>query len=184
MLSVRYDEALQYAHQLHRAQVRKGSNIPYIGHLMSVSALVIENGGSEDQAIAGLLHDAVEDQGGMQTHADIVNRFGEVVAEIVLDCTDALIEPKPDWRPRKEAYLAKLPFKPVRSLLVSLADKVHNSEAILFDYRELGDHVWDRFTGGKEGTRWYYKSLSDIFNSVLPGRLADRLERASSEFSR
>ncbi len=131
MLTGRFDDAFHYAHRLHRSQMRKGTPIPYISHLMTVAALVIEHGGNEDQAIAALLHDAAEDQGGAETLDDIRKRFGDAVAEIVADCTDAWTDPKPDWRPRKEAYLAKLPAKPTPSLLVSLADKTHNAEAIL-----------------------------------------------------
>jgi (p)ppGpp synthase/HD superfamily hydrolase len=183
MLTKRYDEAFRYAHELHGTQKRKGTSIPYISHLMIVSALVIESGGSEDQAIGALLHDAAEDQGGTQTLDEVRKRFGDVVAEIVSDCTDSWDEHKPDWRPRKEAYLAKLPAKPPRSLLVSLADKTHNAEAILFDYQVLGDTLWGRFNGGAAGTRWYYRSLANIFSGVMPGRLSDRLSRASTAFS-
>jgi (p)ppGpp synthase/HD superfamily hydrolase len=183
MLTGRYDDAFRYAHELHGAQMRKGTSIPYISHLMIVSALVIENGGSEDQAIGALLHDAAEDQGGRETLIEVRRRFGDGVAEIVSDCTDAWDEPKPDWRPRKEAYLAELPAKPARSLLVSLADKTHNAEAILFDYRVLGDALWDRFNGGADGTRWYYKKLAETFADVMPGRLSDRLSRATTGFS-
>src|SRR5882762_1940081 len=147
MLTSRYDEAFRYAHELHGTQKRKGTSIPYISHLMIVSALVIENGGTEDQAIGALLHDAAEDQGGTPTLDEVRKRFGDVVAEIVSDCTDSWNECKPDWRPRKEAYLAVLPAKPPRSLLVSLADKTHNAEAILYDYRVLGDALWSRFKG-------------------------------------
>jgi (p)ppGpp synthase/HD superfamily hydrolase len=183
MLSTRYDDALRYAHDLHRAQTRKGTPIPYISHLMTVSALVIEHGGNEDQAIGALLHDAAEDQGGEATLADIRGRFGDAVAQIVHDCTDAWEEPKPAWRPRKEAYLAILPKKSPQSLLVSLADKTHNAEAILFDYRALGDDLWPRFNGGAEGTRWYYGALANVFAQAMPGRLADRLARAVQGFS-
>jgi (p)ppGpp synthase/HD superfamily hydrolase len=163
--------------------MRKGTTIPYISHLMSVAALVLEHGGNEDQAIAGLLHDGPEDQGGEKTLAEVREMFGDAVASIVADCTDAWTEPKPAWRPRKEAYLAKLPGKPTGSLLVSLADKTHNAEAILFDYRVLGDRLWDRFNGGRAGTRWYYGALADIFAKAMPGRLADRLTRATAEFA-
>jgi (p)ppGpp synthase/HD superfamily hydrolase len=160
MLTSRYDEAFQYAHQLHRTQMRKGTAISYISHLMTVSAIVIEHGGNEDQAIGALLHDAAEDQGGADTLEEIRRRFGDAVAAIVSDCTDSWDEPKPEWRPRKEIYLAKLAAKPSQSVLVSLADKTHNAEAILFDYRVLGDALWDRFNGGAAGTRWYYQSLA------------------------
>jgi (p)ppGpp synthase/HD superfamily hydrolase len=183
MLTDRFDDAFQYAHRLHRTQMRKGTSIPYIAHLMTVAALVVEHGGNEDQAIGALLHDAAEDQGGAETLEDIRRRFSDVVAEIVSDCTDAWTEPKPEWRPRKEAYLAKLPAKPTRSLLVSLADKTHNAEAILFDYRVLGDSLWQRFNGGADGTRWYYGALADVFSQTVPGRLSDRLSRAVAAFS-
>lgn len=183
MLTGRYDEAFRYAHDLHRDQTRKGTAIPYISHLMSVSAIVVEHGGDEHQAIGALLHDAAEDQGGQETLDEIRRRFGNAVAEIVYDCTDAWVEPKPEWRPRKEAYLAKLPGTSPRSLLVSLADKTHNAEAILFDYRALGDPLWQRFTGGADGTRWYYGALADVFEKVMPGSLADRLSRAVKGFA-
>lgn len=183
MLGKRFDEAFAYARHLHRDQVRKGTSIPYVSHLMSVSALVIEHGGSEDQAIAGLLHDAAEDQGGAATLEEIRSRFGPSVADIVADCTDSWSEPKPPWRERKEAYIAALPRKPQSSLLVSLADKTHNAEAILFDYREFGDDLWGRFTGGAEGTRWYYRTLVRVFRRAVPGRLCERLDRAVRLFS-
>jgi (p)ppGpp synthase/HD superfamily hydrolase len=150
---------------------------------MTVAALVVEHGGNEDQAIGALLHDAAEDQGGVKTLEDIRRRFGDTVAEIVSDCTDAWTEPKPDWRARKEAYLANLSAKPKQSLLVSLADKTHNAEAILFDYRVLGDPLWQRFNGGAEGTRWYYSALARVFSQTIPGRLSDRLSRAVAAFS-
>jgi (p)ppGpp synthase/HD superfamily hydrolase len=184
MLSDRFDDAFRYAHELHRAQPRKGTSIPYISHLMAVAGLVLEHGGNEDQAIAGLLHDAPEDQGGEATLAEIRRRFGATVADMVADCTDAWTDPKPEWRPRKEAYLAKLPHKPRESLLVSLADKTHNAEAILWDYRALGDSLWSRFTGGAQDTRWYYKALAEVFQVRLPGTLSDRFGRAVSGFTR
>lgn len=182
MLTERFDEAFCYAHRLHRTQTRKGTRIPYVSHLITVSALVIEHGGDENQAIAALLHDAAEDQGGAATLAEIRKAFGGDVATIVSDCTDSWVEPKPPWRARKEAYLAALPGKKAKSLLVSLADKTHNAEAILFDYRELGDALWDRFNGGAEGTRWYYSALAEVFSVSLPGRLSERLGRAVTGF--
>lgn len=181
-LSRAYDDALVYAADLHRNQIRKGSGIPYIAHLLSVSSRVLSAGGTEVQAIAGLLHDAAEDQGGEATLAAIRNRFGDDVAAIVSDCTDSWVEPKPAWRPRKEAYLKALPKKPATSLLVSLADKLDNAEAILSDYRGIGDELWSRFTGGRQGTIWYYKELSTIFQRSLPGPLADGLSRTVSAF--
>lgn len=184
LLSKLYDDALVFAAELHREQMRKGSGVPYLAHLLSVSSRVLTAGGSEVQAIAGLLHDAAEDQGGAATLDVIRRRYGEEVAAIVADCTDSWIDPKPDWRPRKEAYLAKLPTKPATSLLVSLADKVDNAEAILSDYGAVGDTVWDRFTGGRDGTIWYYRTLSAIFDQALPGPLARQLARSVAGFAR
>ena len=183
-LTTRFDDAFRYAHDLHRAQLRKGTLIPYVAHFMGVAALVIEHGGDEDQAIAGLLHDAPEDQGGRPVLREIERRYGADVARIVADCTDAWTDPKPEWRVRKEAYLAVLPGKPERSLLVSLADKTDNAEAILYDWRAIGDALWPRFNGGADGTRWYYGRLADFFSRAMPGRLSDRLSRATEEFSR
>ena len=183
MLTDRFDDAFRLAHRLHRRQTRKGSGVPYISHLMAVAALVVEHGGDEDQAIAALLHDAAEDQGGPATLAEIRTAFGDGVAAIVTDCTDAWSEPKPPWRARKEAYLAALPGKPARSLLVSLADKTHNAETIVADHQVLGDALWDRFKGGAEGTRWYYGALAGVFSEEMPGPLSDRLSRAVAAFS-
>jgi (p)ppGpp synthase/HD superfamily hydrolase len=146
--------------------------------LLAVAALVIENGGDEDQAIGALLHDAAEDQGGIERLREIEALFGPAVAEIVADCTDSWVEPKPDWKTRKVAYLASLPGKPASSLLVSLADKTHNAHAIAFDRRIAGDSVWSRFTAGREGTLWYYRGLSEAFAKALPCPLADELARA------
>ncbi len=183
MTTDRLVEAFAYANRLHRNQARKGLSIPYISHLMSVAALVLEHGGNEDQAIAAFLHDGPEDHGGEATLAQVRELFGNAVASIVSDCTDAWTDPKPEWRKRKEAYLAKLPRKPAASLLVSLADKTHNAEAILYDYRALGDRLWGRFNCGREGTRWYYGAMAELFSKVMPGRLADRLSLAVRAFS-
>nr|WP_255591632.1 HD domain-containing protein [Geminicoccus harenae] len=171
----RFDDALGYASRLHRAQLRKGTRIPYVAHLLAVAAMVIEHGGDEDQAIAALLHDAAEDQGGAATLRAIEGRFGAGVAAIVADCTDSWVEPKPPWRTRKAAYLEGLHHKPARSLLVSLADKTHNARAILADRWQVGEAIWDRFTGGRDGTLWYYDGLARAFQATLPGPLADEL---------
>ena len=183
VLTDRFDEAFRLAHRLHRDQIRKGTAIPYVSHLMGVAAMVIENGGDEDQAIAALLHDAAEDQGGAETLDLIRARFGKGVAAIVHDCTDSWAEPRPAWRARKEAYVAALAGKDARSLLVSLADKTHNAEAILADYLVLGDGLWDRFSGGADGTRWYYGALNAVFAQAMPGRLSARLGRAVVGFA-
>ncbi|MFM8322898.1 MAG: HD domain-containing protein [Chloroflexota bacterium] len=164
-LSPRFDEALLYASRLHRDQLRKGSQVPYLAHLMGVSALVIEDGGDEDQAIAGLLHDAVEDQGGQPTLDEIRRRFGERVAFIVAGCTDSFESPKPPWRERKERYLAHLRQAPPDVRRVSLADKLYNARAILDDLLRSGEQVWERFRGGKDGSLWYYRTLAEEFRS-------------------
>jgi len=191
LLTERFDDALGYASALHRTQLRKGSNIPYVSHLLGVASLALEFGADEDQAIAALLHDAVEDQGGAVRLGEIRDRYGETVAAIVADCTDDLDKPKgradkpeqkrAEWEDRKRAYLATLDQKRARSLLVSIADKTHNASAINADLREAGSEVWDRFTGGKEGTLWYYRRLADIFAEQLPGPASARLQREVAE---
>ena len=178
----KFKEALSYSYDLHRNQTRKGTLIPYTSHLMTVSSLIMEHGGDQEQAIAGLLHDAVEDQGGQNTLNEIRKKFGDKVANIVSDCTDAWEEPKPPWKARKLDYLQSLPKKPKSSILVSLADKTHNAESILFDKIEIGDAIWDRFTPPYEETKWYYRSLSNIFLDKIPGKLAERLVRAVNKF--
>ena len=184
MLTNRFDEALAYASRIHRDQRRKGTAIPYVSHLLAVASLTLEHGGDEDQAIAALLHDSAEDQGGAERLADIEARFGRGVAAIVADCTDSWAEPRPPWRERKAAYVAALAGKPARSLLVSLADKTHNARAIVADLRRHGDALWPRFTGGEEGTLWYYESLAAAFAEALPCPLADELARAATEMRR
>ena len=151
MLTNRFQDALIYATRLHANQTRKGSTTPYIAHLLGVTAIVLEAGGDEDQAIAALLHDAVEDQGGMQTMEVIRNRFGEHVALIVDGCTDAYQTPKPPWKERKEEYIQHLGDVPAEVRLVSLADKLHNARSILADLRSQGGQTWDKFNGGKDG---------------------------------
>lgn len=183
MLTARYDEALLYASELHRKQVRKGTKIPYLSHLLAVSALVLKSGGDEDQAIAGLLHDAAEDQGGRATLEEIRRRFGDRVAGIVADCTDTFASPKPPWAERKRAYIEALPDKHPDAWLVSLADKTDNARAILGDYREIGDDVWQRFSGGKDGVRWYYQSLTEFFSRYRPCPLAAELARIVAQFA-
>jgi GTP pyrophosphokinase len=180
-MSERFREALVYASYLHARQLRKGAGIPYIAHLLAVAAIVLEAGGSEDEAIAALLHDAVEDQGGALVLRSIRERFGEPVADIVLGCTDADVFPKPEWRARKEAYIAHLATATPAVLLVSSADKLHNARAILADYRVHGESTWDRFHGGRGGTLWYYRSLVDAFRSVGSSCIVEELARVVDE---
>jgi len=175
VLGERYVDALSFAARLHRDQRRKGSGVPYLSHLLSVSALVLEDGGDEDEAIAALLHDAVEDQGGPPTLASISTRFGERVARIVAECTDTDRVPKPPWRERKERYLAHLRQAAADSRRVSAADKLHNARSILADHRAMGDAVFDRFTASKADTLWYYRSLVAAFQETgrrLPFRFS------------
>lgn len=167
-LTGRFVDALGYAALLHLRQERKGSGVPYLGHLLGVCSLVLEEGGGEDEAIAALLHDAGEDQGGKTTVAEIREKYGEHVAEIVEACSDTLADSKPDWRLRKEAYLAHLDEQPHSVLLVSLADKLFNARAIRRDHLLAGDEVWARFSVGRDEQLWYYTSLRDRFTRLLP----------------
>ncbi len=177
MLTSRFEEALAYASRLHRDLRRKGTSIPYVSHLLAVASLALEMGADEDQAIAALLHDAVEDQGA--SLPDIAARFGNNVAAIVADCTDgnphAPDERSPStWRQRKEDYVAALAHKPEASLMVSLADKTHNARCIVDDLAVHGYALWSRFSGGPDGVRWYYTSLADRFAQHFPGAAAER----------
>lgn len=162
-LSQQFEEALNFCVRLHSQQRRKGTHVPYIAHLLAVTALVLEDGGDEDLVIAALLHDAVEDQGGLDTLQMIRIKFGDRVADIVDGCTDSYTVPKLPWRERKERYLDHLQAANLDVLRVSLADKLHNSRSILRDLRLSGDDTWSRFNGGKEGTLWYYRELAAIF---------------------
>src|SRR5947207_945781 len=156
--SSRFEEASVFATRLHAGQRRKGTAIPYIAHLLGVTSIVLEQGGNEDEAIAALLHDAIEDQGGAATREEIRRRFGDAVVAIVDGCTDAEVMPKPPWRGRKEAYIAYLRQTSPAVRLVSAADKLHNARTILADYRVLGDALWQRFTGGNDGPLWFCRS--------------------------
>jgi (p)ppGpp synthase/HD superfamily hydrolase len=175
MLTARFEQALAYAAQLHADQRRKLSGTPYLAHLLAVAALVIEHGGDEDTAIAALLHDAVEDQGGAATRDAIARRFGERVARIVDGCTDSDQQPKPPWRARKEAYLARLAEADAAVRLVAAADKLHNVRSLLTAWRLEGDTVWQHFRGGRDGTLWYYRAVLTVLepeNQPLVGELA------------
>jgi GTP pyrophosphokinase len=177
MLSDRFTQALTYATQLHATQVRKGSGVPYIAHLLGVASIALEHGANENEAIAALLHDAIEDQGGTATREEIRRRFGDEVTAIVDGCTDAETIPKPPWRQRKEAYIAHISTASPSVLLVSTADKLYNAQSILKDYRLVGETIWQRFQGGREGTLWYYRSLVDSFKKTKITPLIEELER-------
>lgn len=184
MLSVRFTEAFTFATQLHVSQTRKGGEVPYIAHLLGVASIALEYGASEDEAIAALLHDAIEDQGGVTTREEIRRRFGETVTAIVDGCTDSDTTPKPPWRQRKEAYLAHLPTASASVRLVSASDKLYNAWSILKDYRLLGEAVWERFKGGKDGTLWYYRALVEAFRSAEVTPLIEELERVVDALER
>jgi (p)ppGpp synthase/HD superfamily hydrolase len=177
----KFEEALQYAARLHRDQIRKGTDTPYVTHLLTVAAIVGENGGTEDEVVAALLHDAPEDQGGEERLEDIRARFGDAVAEIIAGCTDTYEESKHAWQPRKEAYVERMASAPAPVRLVSSADKLHNARSILADLRSLGDELWDRFTGGKEGTLWYYRALVEAYKEAGTNPIVEELDRVVRE---
>jgi (p)ppGpp synthase/HD superfamily hydrolase len=182
-LSERFTRALQLAFELHSGQTRKGSRVPYFGHLLGVAAIVIETGrSSEDEAIAALLHDAAEDQGGRATLERIREEFGDAVAEIVESCSDSLGEPKPPWGERKRAYIAHLENEAGEpALSVSLADKLHNVRTIVVDYRQLGEALWERFNAERDDVLAYYRALAGIFSRRMPGPLATELSATVEE---
>jgi (p)ppGpp synthase/HD superfamily hydrolase len=181
-LSERFDEALTYASDLHRTQTRKGGDIPYVGHLLSVASLVIEGGGTETQAIAGLLHDAVEDQGGAPVLAEIREKFGDDVATIVDECSDTDVVPKPPWKKRKQDYIDHLGDASEATILVSLADKLDNARAILRDYRIDGDELWQRFSiHDPQQHLWYYRSLLAVYQARNSTWLVAELARVLGE---
>lgn len=181
LLSQRFSEALVYAAELHAAQVRKGSGAPYLSHLLRVAGTALEHGADEDEAIAALLHDAVEDQGGAPTLAAIGQRFGPRVAEIVAGCSDTDQMPKPPWRDRKERYLAHLASASPSVRLISACDKLDNARAMLLDYRAQGESLWARFRGGREGSLWYLRTVVEILSRAGRSPLVEELDRTVSE---
>ncbi|WIG54535.1 MAG: bifunctional (p)ppGpp synthetase/guanosine-3',5'-bis(diphosphate) 3'-pyrophosphohydrolase [Rhodanobacteraceae bacterium] len=192
MLSQRFTQAVDYAREAHASQTRKGTSIPYIAHLLGVASLVLDYGGDEDQAIAALLHDTIEDQG--EHHEAVIRRqFGDRVAGIVLACTDGTLEGKDvppeqkraDWEQRKRRYLAHLADEPGDALLVSGCDKLHNARAIVADLRAVGPAVFERFTGRRDGTLWYYREIADVFSRrgvPMAGELRNAVEAMAMEF--
>lgn len=180
-LGPRFLKAFLFAAEKHAGQVRKASTTPYIAHLMGVASLTLEFGGDEDMAIAALLHDVVEDCGGVPMLREVKKRFGSRVAKIVDGCTDSDVEPKPPWRERKETYIRHLKDADAETKLVSAADKLNNVRSILSDYRAVGESIWTRFNGGRAGTLWYYRALVREFKRGKPNRLIHELERAAVE---
>ena len=174
----RFGEALRYAARLHEGQTRRGGSIPYISHLLSTCALVLEDGGDEDEAIAALLHDGPEDCGGRETLEEIRRLFGGRVASIVDGCTDTFERPKPAWKERKRRFVERLRSAPSEVRRVSAADKLHNASSIVADHRRIGDAIFDRFTASKDGTLWYYESVVNALREGGGTGLLPRLEEA------
>ena len=183
-LGPRLQRAFGYAAEKHAGQTRKQTAVPYLSHLMAVSSLVLEAGGDEDMAIAALLHDVVEDCGGMPRLREVRKLFGPRVAKIVEGCTDSFGEPKPEWIERKKDYLREVKHADAETRLVSASDKLHNVRTILADYRQDGEAIWARFSGKREGTLWYYRALSDEFQRRGANRNTRELEIAVAELER
>lgn len=182
-LTERFDRALSLASELHRHQSRKTTQIPYVAHLLAVAAIALEHGATEDEAIAALLHDAVEDQGGAPTLARIREEFGDAVAAIVDACSDTDVTPKPPWRERKLAYIAAVAHKSRSARLVSAADKLHNARSVVADYRTHGEALWSRFRGGR-ATVGYYRALLDAFVCAERAEGASALSTLLAELER
>ena len=191
-LTQRFAEAMHYAHRWHASQTRKGTGIPYLSHLLAVAAIALEHGADEDEAIAALLHDSLEDgphntgEPRAQIEQQIREHFGERVLQIILGCTDtrsdgSLGMAKESWAERKTAYLEHLETADASVLLVAAADKLHNMQCILRDFRQVGDELWQRFSAGKEGSLWYYRSLAEILGRRLPSRLSAELQELVAE---
>jgi (p)ppGpp synthase/HD superfamily hydrolase len=183
-LGARLQRAFRYAAEKHLGQARKQTAVPYLSHLMSVAGLVLEAGGDEDMAIAALLHDVVEDCGGMPRLREIRKQFGSRVTKIVEGCTDTFVVPKPEWLLRKKNYVREVKRADAETRLVSASDKLHNVRTILTDYRQHGEAIWTRFSGKKEGTLWYYRALSDEYGRRNPNRVTRELEIAVAELER
>jgi len=176
--------AFRYAAEKHEGQTRKQTAVPYLSHLMAVASLVLEAGGDEDMAVAALLHDVVEDCGGMPRLREVRKQFGPRVASIVEGCTDSFGEPKREWAERKKDYLREVKHADADTRLVSASDKLHNVRTILSDYRQHGEAIWARFSGKKEGTLWYYRALSDEYQRRNRNRITRELALVVAELER
>ena len=167
VLGPRFASALSYTATLHATQLRKGTKTPYVSHLLAVAALAIEYGANEDEAIAALLHDSIEDQGGAEVRRRITALFGQTVADIVEGCTDTDVTPKPPWRERKERYIAHVKETSPSVRLVSMCDKLHNARSLIMDLRGKRADLWSRFSAGRDETCWYYRQLVNVFRETL-----------------
>ena len=180
-LSPQFEKALIYATRIHGGQPRKKTRIPYIAHILGVAAIALEYGANETEAIAALLHDAVEDCGGAKRLRDIDRKFGKQVARIVEGCTDTDQKPKPPWLERKKAYVEHVRHASMPTKLVSASDKLHNVRAILMDYRQEGEKLWSRFGGGKQGALWYYRALVNALSGERIQSLVQEINRTLTE---
>ena len=185
LYSDRFLDALRVAAHLHRNQLRTGTDIPYASHVLGVCSIALEFGADEDQAIAALLHDVIEDVEPMEEARAAVATFGPEVLRIVDACTDTEERPKPPWRIRKERYLERLAHEDARVLLVSASDKLHNGRAIVVDLRRHGPEVWARFSAGAD-QRWYYRALVELYRGTPASHpdLVGELERVVAEMER
>lgn len=184
VLGKRLQRAFRYAAEKHAGQTRKQSAVPYLSHLMAVTSLVLEGGGDEDMAMAALLHDVVEDCGGMPRLREVHKKFGARVAKIVEGCTDSFSDPKLPWIVRKKEYIKRLKHEDAETRLVSASDKLHNVRTVMTDYRQDGESIWKRFSGRREGTLWYYRALSDEFRRRKPNRITRELALAVQELQK
>lgn len=176
-LGPKFEEALLFANRIHAQQKRKASGAPYLAHILGVTALVLEDGGSEEEAIAALLHDAAEDQGGEEVLAAIREKFGEKVEQIVRECSDTLVSPKPPWKERKEDHLNGLENALPETIRIMQADKVYNARNLQRTLIEQGPQTWQNFKGGREGTLWYFRQMHTLLSQTHSGYLMDELAR-------
>ncbi len=183
-LSRDFDDAVAYALDRHRGQMRKGTSIPYVAHVLAVAAIAFEHGATEQEAIAAVLHDTVEDAGGRPVLDEIRRRYGDAVADTVAACSDAFTQPKPPWEERKRAHVAHLATASRSTALVTAADKLHNAQAILRDYRQEGDRLWSRFNAGRDEILRYHRAVIDAIREKAPAPLLEELERVVGEIEK
>jgi (p)ppGpp synthase/HD superfamily hydrolase len=183
-LTAQFEAALLYATKLHAGQRRKDPRVPYIAHLLSVAALVLEDGGNEEEAIAALLHDAIEDQGGLKTRNEIQRQFGDRIVAIVESCTESETFPKPPWLERKQRYIEQLRQASCSARRVSLADKLHNARSLLASLHQEGDRIWQHFHGGKAQTLWFYDALLQVYRSTGADFMTEEFARVITEIAK
>ena len=176
-LGPKFEEALIFANRIHAQQKRKDSGAPYLAHVLGVTALVLEDGGSEEEAIGALLHDAAEDQGGEEILAAIREQFGARVEQIVRECSDTLVSPKPPWKERKEGHLEMLKTALPETIRIMQADKVYNARNLQRSLIDYGSQTWQNFKGGREGTLWYFRQMHTLLSQTRAGYLMMEFSR-------